>query len=232
MKYSVKWAIPAIAFHAALAQGALAADLNTGNEPALVQPQFQSGGSASLWNGAYAGLYGGLNWSKVGVMGAPDIGPDHGMEGGAYIGFNQALGDNIVGGVEIQGGYGGLSDSFGGISAKQDWEASLRGRMGYAVEQNLIYGLAGVSASRLNLKDATGSDANWLTGWTVGAGVERQLTDMITGRVEYDYSKYGSERFNLGATNPKADLTGHGVKIGLGVKFRRPPSGVATGRRK
>ena len=63
------------------------------------------------------------------------------------------------------------------------------------------------------------SDQQWLTGWTIGAGVERKLTENIIGRVEYDYSSFGEERFDLGSSDPDIDLTGHSLKVGLGLQF-------------
>lgn len=198
---------------------ATAADLSTDTGTQLIEPQFDPVANSSIWNGVYLGLYGGLDWKSVGVMGSGDIDLNSQKEVGGYVGINQALGNSIIGGIEWFGGYSGESQTNDGIKAEQDWETSLRARMGYAFDQNLVYGLAGVSATQLELTDATGSDSNWLTGWTVGAGVERQFTDRISGRLEYDYTDYSKEKFNLGAGSTNADIDGHGLKLGVGVKF-------------
>lgn len=196
-----------------------AADLATGTDGQFVDPQFDPVKSSSIWNGAYAGLYGGLDWKSVGVMGSGDIDLNSQKEVGGYVGINQELGNSLVGGVEWMGGYSGDSQTNGGVKAEQDWETSLRARMGYAFEQNLVYGLAGVSATQLELSSATGNDSRWLTGYTVGAGLERQFTNSIVGRVEYDYTDYGAKKFDIGPGSTKADITGHGLKLGVGVKF-------------
>ncbi|MGB7285394.1 MAG: outer membrane beta-barrel protein [Salaquimonas sp.] len=196
-----------------------AADLSTATDGNFVEPQYDPVQNSSIWNGAYAGLYGGLNWKSVGVMGSGDVDINKQKDIGGYVGINQALGDSIIGGLEWMGGFSGKESSANGNTAKQDWETSLRARMGYAVEQNLIYGLAGVTATQLELSDPTGSDTKLMTGWTVGAGIERQFTDHITGRLEYDYSQYGDRKFDLGAGPTKADISGHGMKVGLGYKF-------------
>ena len=198
---------------------AVAADLTTGTDGQFVDPKFDPVNSSSIWNGAYAGLYGGLNWKSVGVMGSGDIDLNSQKEVGGYVGINQELGNSLVGGIEWMGGYSGDSQTNGGVKAEQDWETSLRARMGYAFEQNLVYGLAGVSATQLELSSAAGNDSRWLTGYTVGAGVERQFTDSIVGRVEYDYTDYGAKKFDIGPGSTKADITGHGLKLGVGVKF-------------
>lgn len=202
-----------------MAASAGAADLATGTDGGLVEPQFDPVANSSIWSGVYGGLYGGLNWRSVGVMGDSDVDLDHQKEVGGYVGINQELGSSIIGGLEWMGGYSGYEDSNGGVTARQDWETSVRARMGFAVEQNLIYGLAGVSATQLEVSEGGDSDTRWLTGWTLGAGVERQLTENIIGRVEYDYSNYGEQKFDLGSGNPDIDLTGHGVKLGIGLQF-------------
>lgn len=196
-----------------------AADIYTGSDTSTVDPNFDPLQSGSTWTGPYAGLYGGLKWQKVGVMGNSDVDLSHNKQIGGYVGINQELGNSLIGGLEWLGGFSGNTETSNGITAEQEWETSLRARMGYAVEQNLFYGLAGVGATRVEVSDVSGSDQNWLTGWTVGAGVERQFTDRITGRIEYDYSKYGAEQFNLGSSSPDVDLMGHGLKLGVGLKF-------------
>lgn len=198
---------------------AKAADLSTGTGIQSIEPEFDPVANSSIWSGVYLGLYGGLNWKTVGVMGSENIDLNSQKEVGGYVGLNQQLGNSIIGGIEWFGGYSGESQTNSGIKAEQDWETSLRARMGYAFEQNLVYGLAGVSATQLELSDSTGSDSNWLTGYTVGAGLERQFTDRISGRLEYDYTDYGKEKFNLGTGPVNADIDGHGIKLGVGVKF-------------
>lgn len=195
-----------------------AADLSTGAD-AGVQPSFDPVANSSVWTGAYAGVHGDVKWRKVGVMGSEDIDLNHSPGIGGYIGYNQEIYGPIVGGLEVMGGYSGKSKSNGGYTAEQDWEASLRARMGYALEQNLFYGLAGVNTSRMTVSNATGSDTNWMKGWSVGAGVERQLTENIIGRIEYDYSRYGKTEFETGGPNRDVDLTDHGIKLGVGLKF-------------
>jgi outer membrane immunogenic protein len=43
-----------------------------------------------------------------------------------------------------------------------------------------------------------GSDSNTHLGWTAGAGAEAFVTDTITTRLEYRYTDYQSETYNLG----------------------------------
>lgn len=194
-----------------------AADIYSGDTQ-NVDPAFDPVASSTIWTGAYAGLYGNVNWNTVGVMGNPDV-DGTGVGGGAYVGYNQELGNSFVAGIEAMGGYNHFQASHAGISVEQDWEASLRARMGYALEQNLIYGLAGVTATRVEVNDATGGETQWLTGLTVGAGVEHRFTDQITGRVEYNYNHYDERTYDLGGSSPNIDFSGHGVRVGVGMNF-------------
>ena len=195
-----------------------AADISTGADVG-VEPSFGPVANSSVWTGAYAGVHGDVKWRKVGVMGSEDIDLNHSPGIGGYIGYNQEIYGPVVGGLEVMGGYSGQSASKGGYTAEQSWEASLRARMGYALEQNLFYGLAGLNTSRVTVSNGGSSDTNWMTGWTVGAGIERQLTENITGRIEYDYSRYGKTEFQTAGPNRDVDLTDHGIKLGVGLKF-------------
>lgn len=186
-------------------------------EPPAIQPVAGS----YLWNGPYIGVYGGYKSLSAAVSGAlPDVDSIDGLAGGVYGGYNYQLSPNWVAGVEGTLGLSGADHSFGGVSVDQDWEASLRGRMGYAFENSMIYGLAGVAGSDVNVSTATAKDSNVLLGWQIGAGIETQLTQEITGRIEYDYTDLKERGYSLGAAgSPDIGLTGHSLKVGVGFKF-------------
>jgi outer membrane immunogenic protein len=58
-----------------------------------------------------------------------------------------------------------------------DWLASVRGRLGYLIQPNLlVYGTAGLGV-------VSGGDTD--TGFVYGLGVEGKLTDTMSARVEY-----------------------------------------------
>lgn len=209
-------AIGAVALASALvlATPALSADLiDQTSEPPLPPQQ-----TNLLWDGGYAGVYGGYNWMKA------DLSPGavngiHGLDGGVYLGFNRQLDSNIVLGLEGMAGLSGAEGSDGGVAIEEEWDASLRARMGYAFENSMIYGLAGVAGTRATASDATATDSQTHIGWTVGAGLETFLTDNVTARVEYDYSNFGQQEYDLGATNPDIGLNDHAIKLGIGLKF-------------
>ncbi|TDH38914.1 porin family protein [Pseudohoeflea suaedae] len=172
---------------------------------------------AYLWAGGYAGVFGGYNWGDTdGVASDTD-----GWNGGVYGGYNWQA-DNFVYGIEGDVGYSGADGvSSVGTTAEQGVEGSIRARFGYDLNPVLIYGTAGVAATNLEVTAPGGgaSDDNTMIGWTVGAGAETFITENITARLEYRYTDYGSEDFNLAGTNVSTGFDTHSVRAGIGLKF-------------
>ncbi len=204
----------------ATAPAAFAADAVTETEP---QPYVDETIVSRDWVGAYFGLYGGYDWLKADFSAVPavaDLKGVNGLKGGAYLGYNYQIDPNWVAGVEGLAGLGGGNDSFSGASLEKKWEGALRGRLGWSPDQNsLFYGLAGLTGGGFDASSPTGSDTQTMLGWQIGAGLETFLTENLIGRVEYDYSDYGSETFNLGGTATEISPSGHSIKLGVGFKF-------------
>jgi outer membrane immunogenic protein len=106
-----------------------------------------------------------------------------------------------------------------GLKADQGLNGSLRGRAGIALDRFLLYGTAGLAGTELELSSAAGKDDQDLWGWTAGAGIEGMITDNITARVEYRFTDYSDENFNLGGANVNSDLQTNTIHGGLGFKF-------------
>lgn len=173
----------------------------------------------SQWGGFYAGIYGGYSWfdANVSPLGEAE---DEDFKFGGYTGYNFEFDNQIVTGVELNGGFANAEASAAGTTVEQEWDASIRGRLGYAFENSLIYSFAGLAVTGVEARSITGSDSQTLTGYNVGAGFERQILDGITARVEYGFSDYGSESFGTGGgVNNEIDFKEDSVNIGLGVKF-------------
>ena len=172
-----------------------------------------------LWNGAYIGAYGGYEWLQAEISPGADMDGIDGITGGLFTGYNYQFAPDWVGGVEATAGLGAAENSFGGNKVEKNWDASLRARLGYAFENSMVYGLAGLAGTHAEVSDATGSDTNIHLGWTIGAGAETFLTDTITARVEYNYSDFGSRDYSLGAGSTNVDIDSHAIKLGVGFKF-------------
>ncbi|HEV7434817.1 MAG TPA: outer membrane protein [Pseudorhizobium sp.] len=169
---------------------------------------------AKDWSGAYLGGYGAYDWGRFGSSDR-----DGAFGGGVFGGYNMQSGQ-IVYGLEGDVGYNGEEqDVATGVDGKAGWNGSVRARVGYDLNPFLIYGTAGVALQDNELSDATSSDSNTAVGYTVGAGAEALVTDNITARVEYRYTDFGSDTYNLDSGSFSRGYDDHSVKVGIGVKF-------------
>ena len=130
-------------------------------------------------------------------------------DGWAYYGragFDVQRGPFVVG-VVGEFGKTDITDSTSGFSStpasytmarKVDWEASVRGRAGYAVNTTLFYGTFGAGYAKIdnlffttntaNAFAATGSKNQW--GILGGGGIEQKLTKNISIGMEYMFHQY------------------------------------------
>ena len=171
------------------------------------------------WTGGYIGVYGGYSWLGSDASPGGSVDSIEGPIGGGYLGYNYQFDNNWVAGAEVMGGVSGAEGSSGGVKVEQEWEASLRARMGYAFERSLLYGLAGVGVTGFEATAGGGSDNQVSLGWNIGAGIETKVTDNVSGRIEYNYSDYEKQDFSTGAGKTSADLDGHTIKLGVGLSF-------------
>ena len=192
------------------------------------------------WSGFYIGGQVGYQWgdhsvSATEVPGLGTAGPfgfsSDGVVGGDHAGFNWQTGQwlfGIEGDFEASGVDGDLTVSVFGtdtsiLGFEQKWQASLRGRLGWAFDRSLIYVTGGGAWSRFEHTgsfDTTGvlggplvepAWGNTASGWTIGGGFQHAFTDNLSARLEYRYTDFDS--FNHasvavpGATVHTNDLT-------------------------
>ena len=140
-----------------------------------------------------------------------------------YTGYNYQLG-NIVLGVEGDVGFSALQQNnigLGGLQTKfsSDWDASVRLRLGYAVDKFLFYGTGGLAIAEgtFGLDGFTSSHTH--LGWTAGAGIEYALSPNWIGRIESRYTSFEKETYATpyGPVGVKWD--NWRVGVGLGYKF-------------
>lgn len=178
------------------------------------------------WSGFYAGINAGMLGDNTDVStGAngsaawTDSGDDRtsdstiGFTGGGILGYSWQV-DQIVLGIETDLNYGGLSGtgstSFSDPSAPyrstdvdydSSWYGTLRGRMGYAADNLLIYGTAGLAYGGFDTKSYLDGErdasSDWVgIGWTAGAGVEYGIDKWSLG-LEYLYVDLGSQSYSI-----------------------------------
>mgnify|MGYP002622317243 CR=1 FL=1 len=193
------------------ATGAMAADAII-YEPAPVSPPLHA---PFDWTGFYLGAQGGYAWTTLenGFL-ALDEDFDGGFLG-VHAGYNVQNGDWVYG-IEGDINYNWAEETFGGVDVGLDWDASLRGRLGYAWDRTLLYGTAGLALANGYVEGGGYDESDTFVGWTVGAGVEHAFTQNVSARIEYRYSDFGDNDFGLGLGD--FELTQH--KVGLGFSYR------------
>lgn len=186
-----------------------------------------------------------------------------GFVGGAQAGVNAQVGALVVGmegdfswtdldgefrstfGPAALGGVGVLRSSEG-VSAELDWLATVRGRVGWAVDRFLVYGTAGVAFGQLegagdititsgvDALSLSASDRNTHVGWTAGAGIEGMITPNLSVKLEYLYADLGWESYEGPAliSGPAGAFVGGvpgGLSVALGGDFKAEVHTVRAG---
>jgi outer membrane immunogenic protein len=223
----------------AAASAASAADMPV-KAPLRAAPVFN-------WNGFYAGGNVGYGWGTYNsvttdttgaVVGTGSVNPS-GWLGGAQIGYNWMFANSWLLGVEGDFSVANLNDvqntpvATGG--SRGDWFATARGRLGYAVNNWLVYGTGGAAwlhevnhrtvAPALPAAGETASPALILNGWTLGGGVEVGVTSNWTARLEYLYMNFPSGSFDFTYSVPVAtrhvavSMNTNVVRLGINYLF-------------
>lgn len=197
-----------VAMAAVSATPVLAADAV---DPPSAPPLEQTAYSIYDWSGFYLGAQGGYNWNQATYLGTKQN-LDSGSAG-IHAGYNFQSG-SIVYGIENDFNY----NFDKGKNADFEWDASGRGRVGYAIDRTLLFATVGVAATSGKVTlPAAGKKDDILIGWRAGGGVEHAITDNILIRGEYRYSDFGKKDFGSGAGEVSA--TQNKILIGASYKF-------------
>jgi outer membrane immunogenic protein len=134
-----------------------------------------------------------------------------GFLGGGYAGFNYQI-DRFVIGIDGDYSWANLSGSntsvglFGATDptiGHQDWIATLAGRLGYAINDWMLFGKAGWAWEGVHANGEGFSAAGVFTGvginpehtrngWTFGTGIEWGFARNWSAKLEYDYVKFNT----------------------------------------
>ncbi len=190
---------------------------------------------SASWTGFYLGVNGGYGWSPYSDQLADRMIGDtlggnspSGGFGGGQLGYNFQR-DSLVFGIEtdIQGsGIGDKKFDTAGnryyTNSSLDWFGSLRGRIGYASSQALVYGTGGLAyggiRNRVDYSSQYPSDIfdinRTAVGYTVGGGIEFKVNPAWSVKAEYQY-------INLGTNDPvrAGDGRTYGSYAAVGTKL-------------
>jgi outer membrane immunogenic protein len=222
-----------LAFAAAtLATPTLAADLVIDTPQNYIDAGFD-------WSGFYAGLVGGYGSGTVGTVGdvtgsSTDIDVNGGLLG-VTLGGNVQY-DSFVLGVEGDIAWSGASGSATcnaapaySCNADVNWLGTLRGRVGYAVDNVLLFATGGLAVAggrgtiSPTFPGTTSVFEDTYVGWTAGAGIEMAVTEAISVKAEYSYTDLGSRTAAVGTLGTIQSFTVspvvHAVKLGVNFRF-------------
>jgi outer membrane immunogenic protein len=168
--------------------------------------------------------------SKVGILGGGQLGYNWQMAHWLY-----GVEADLDGTSASESFAGAFAQTFPGVAAgsavnrslsatwtaDRQWQASLRGRLGYTWDRWMAYGTAGVAVTNVNLTSTytavttvtpglvplgtlangttSSSNNSTLVGMTIGGGFEYAVTNALTVGGEYRYTHYSEKNFNAGA---------------------------------
>ncbi|RBO95890.1 outer membrane protein [Pseudochrobactrum asaccharolyticum] len=193
------------------------------------------------WNGAYIGAQAGFSAArnKLSFTGLPNEASanSNGFVGGIFAGYNWAITDTIIYGLEGDINFANLKKDTTLLSnqnanfnwnIKTDFEGAIRARLGVSYQRWLPYIAGGVSIARLkdsfSLNNATNTvpvaeSTTTRVGFTIGAGVDYAVTDNILLRAEYRYNDYGKKSISADNLSLDRKLSSNNVRLGIAYKF-------------
>ncbi|MCK1362577.1 outer membrane protein [Bradyrhizobium sp. 199] len=186
-----------------------AADLNYGQRaPYTVNQPL----NAYSWAGPYLGGNIGYEWGSV------DNNPSKpsGFVGGVQAGYNFQNGPFVFG-VEGDIQAAGADDTFAPWKFSNPWFGTLRGRAGYAFNNVLFYGTAGLAFGELRAQTFGWTESHTTAGWTIGAGAEVGLAPNWSAKLEYLYIDLSTSQFAI--TGVSNGYSASVVRAGVNYRF-------------
>ena len=205
---------------------------------------------ANDWTGPYAGLQVGYIFGDADTSSWHTDPEDlhafslngfdvDGFAGGIFAGYMGLVGNDILIGIEGEWNWAGADDTITriegeddtwGAEVEQEWDASLRLNAGKRMGDYILYITGGIAWAGTNTRGFTSWDPEQgtdhdatLTGWTIGAGLERKINENIHARILYRYSDYGDDTWSIAEPNDvnrgKIEYTNHMFTVGLSYWF-------------
>jgi opacity protein-like surface antigen len=224
---------------------ALAADLGTPPAPVVpFQPLYD-------WTGFYVGGHASYSWTHTesqttntanGKQFAPTSGDTSFPHGGGQFGFDYMTASRVVFGIVADFTSGRdrtitFSNSFVTTQNENDTvvNGSVRGRLGYAFDQWLLYGTAGwgwniASTTRTQIAGTVGNatpgtvettSTGHDNGWVVGGGVDYAFARNWDVFAEYKYGRVpdNTVTFPIAELSTKNSSTTNSIEVGINWRF-------------
>ncbi len=197
----------------------------------------------ATWSGPYLGvsLGGGVgnHDSTYSAGGAPVAGVN-GVGGEGFViegslGYDAQVGGNLVVGVLGDIYWSNVGSSafavMGGTRVDADldaqWGFDLLARAGITVNATtLLYALGGYSWEKFEASFVAtpggfaGRDTESFHGWTAGGGIETKLTDSVSLKAEYRYTRLGDATYAVpGGGALRVEPSTHSARVGINYRF-------------
>ena len=168
------------------------------------------------WSGGYVGVWGGVACIDGTMIdntgGFTYLNAGCGGKGGVLAGYNYQM-DSLVIGVEGDWGKSGKiaenNDPTADFSYALKDIATLRARVGYAIDDTLLFATAGGAWARGDLDGIISATPDHLIadhfGWTIGGGIEQAVTDSFRLKLDYLYTSLNDGDYS----DACCDVTGH-----------------------
>ena len=146
------------------------------------------------WARPYLG--GNLGWAWGSVDN--NVTSPSGFVGGAQAGYNfQTRSSPWVFGIEGDIQATGASDTFAPWKFSNPWFGTVRGRAGWAFNNILVYGTAGLAFGELRGETFGLSETHTNAGWTAGVGAEFGFAPNWTTRLEFLFVDLNNNNFTI-----------------------------------
>jgi opacity protein-like surface antigen len=231
----------------AAAACAAAADL-----PAVPAPAYKAPAAAPAydWTGFYIGGHGSYNWSNTnstttntatGVAFPSASGSSSAWHGGGQIGYDYMMPSRVVVGImaDVSSGTSATTTNIGFAetsmtAGKTEESGTVRGRLGYAIDNVLLYGTAGwnwanAQTTRTQVAGQVGNAVAGTVetvstnrnGWTAGAGIGYAFAQNWNVFTEYRYTGVPSTTitFPLAQRSTNSSSNTSVIEFGLNYKF-------------
>ncbi|MCF2522218.1 outer membrane protein [Bradyrhizobium sp. G127] len=167
---------------------------------------------ANSWMGPYIGGNLGYGWGDVSNNGARPSG----VLGGLQAGYNYQSGQLVLG-IEGDLQLNSADDTFAGWKFSNPWFGTVRGRLGYAFNNVLLYGTGGLAFGTLKTEMGGFSESHTSAGWTAGVGAEYAINQNWSAKIEYLYVDLSEKTFLMtGLPNGYQFST---IRVGVNYRF-------------
>lgn len=175
------------------------------------------------WSGFYLGAHTDYSWSTGKDIATANKLKSKSFDLGLHTGYNIQW-DSLILGVEADFNPLSLTKNkalTGAITrAHLAPTMTARARVGYAMDNALLFGTAGLSFGVGSLRGGGKKSAKLHTGWVVGGGMEYAINNNWIMRGQYLYHNYGkAQSYKLNPARKVKYNAAHNISLGVSYKF-------------